>query len=196
MSLSQKILNVWLILLFPAANCLSQSAPRIDWHADSLLTWNDFQGAIDSSSSFSALTYYGTSYQYKCDEHLGKYTIAFTTKSYADPNRCWSKVEKQTPALLKHEQLHFDIAEFFARQLLIAFNSYNYTINYKTEIKQINDDMVAKRNSMQELYDHQTNHSINKIMQARWELYMDNLLKQPLKLEDALALTPVADHQP
>jgi hypothetical protein len=196
MSLSQKTIYWWAFLIMSATQCLAQPAEQINWHADSLLTWNDFKGPIDSGSSFSAYTYYGASYQYKWHEHLGKYTFTFTTKSYALPDKCWSKVDKQTPALLKHEQLHFDITEFFARQLLIALNAHTYSSNYKAEIKQVNDEIVAKRQAMQELYDNQTNHSINKIMQARWELYIDNLLRNPFNLDDAIALAPVSDHQP
>ncbi len=193
MPLSQKILVLWFILLFWAGNVLAQQpAPLINWHADSLLTWSDFKGGVQSDSPFSAYTYYGITYRYTCHERLGKYTVTFTTKSHADPNQCWSKVDKQTPALLSHEQMHFNIAEFFARQLLVAFNNYSYTVNYKDEIKQVYENMAIRHRNMQELYDQQTKHSIHKIMQARWELYIDNILRQPCNLEDALALAPVA----
>lgn len=191
MSLSLKKACLWLILLMPAAKGFAQSEPKIYWHADSLLTWNDFKGPIDASSSFSAVTHYGTSYYYQWHQHLGKYTFTFTTKSYVEPNRSWTKVEKQTPELLRHEQLHFDIAEFFARQLLVALNAGAYTTAFEAEIKQVYADVTIKRQAMEELYDSQTNHSRNKLMQAQWEIYVYNLLNNQVTLEDAITHTPV-----
>lgn len=44
---------------------------------------------------------------------------------------------------------------------------------------------------MEELYDDETNHSQNKLMQARWELYVDDILSKDYDLSEALAKQPL-----
>ena len=121
----------------------------------------------------------------------GSMHFTFATASYMDKSKSWVREGKQTPALLSHEQLHFDISEFFARKLLQALNNYSYTSDYKSEIDQVHQQMADARKAMEEKYDAQTNHSLNKIKQAEWELYVSQLLSKKYTYEEALAKEPV-----
>lgn len=149
-----------------------------------------FSGPIDPASSFDAKTYSGLDYKWNAHITAGKLSIDFTAGSFMDKLLSWTKPKKQTPALLRHEQVHFDISAYFARKLLEAFNSYAYTDNYRNEIVQIFQQVNAARAEMEDEYDEQTNHSRNKIKQALWELYVSNLLSNNYSYNQALAAEP------
>ena len=183
------------LILFLILTCLlkqgfAQDDVKIIWHKDSLLKWFDFQGPIDKASTFSAFAYYGETYHYNWRSVNNEYLLTFTTDAYFVPSKSWVKAGMESPNLLTHEQMHFDIAAFFARILLSDLNKHTYTAAYKTEVEQIYQDWKQKRQEMEELYDTQTDHSKNKLMQVRWELYVYNILKEPCSYEDAKSREP------
>jgi hypothetical protein len=182
------LISFLLIIVFKTAT--AQGDQKILWSEDRPLTWNDFQGNIDESSKFAANTYYGEDYDYKWQQLNGHYTITFNVKCYVVKDKSWTKTDKQTSYLLKHEQIHFDISEFFARQLAIAFSKYSFTSNFKAEMIQIHQSILDQRVAMELLYDEQTDHSLNKLLQAKWELYIANLLANNYQLSDALSMAP------
>lgn len=83
-----------------------------------------------------------------------------------DPNNSFikSKVDN-IQWVLAHEQLHFDIAEYIARQLN---KSKNKLVDW--------DYWNKKLYQMQEQYDYETQHSQNKYQQNLWEFKMKQLL--------------------
>ena len=85
--------------------------------------------------------------------------------------------------------MHFDIAEFFTRLLLQTLNKQTYTENYKAEIELVYQDIAKKKQAMQDLYDTQTNHSKNEVIQAQWEQYIASILRTKNLNVDAAAFT-------
>ena len=135
------------------------------------------------------MTYCATNYNYNWRLNANKYILSFTTECYFVPSRSWSVKSKQTPELLRHEQVHFDIAEFFTRLLLQTLNKQTYTENYKAEIELVYQDIAKKKQAMQDLYDTQTNHSKNEVIQAQWEQYIASILRTKNLNVDAAAFT-------
>jgi hypothetical protein len=178
------------LLIISAPGVFAQNEPKKLWDKSNPLQWSDFTGPVDASSKHFAHIYCGSNYKYKWVQKDGKYTFTFDVTGNMTPSKSWTKVEKQSPELLRHEQIHFDIAEFFARQMLAAFNSFPYTLDFENEINQIKTKIDEERSAMQLVYDKQTNHFLNKEMQARWELYVADLLSHDYKLEEALLKEP------
>ena len=77
---------------------------------------------------------------------------------------------------LRHEQLHFDISEYFARKLLVELNKHQYTDRYRDEMKQISVEMDKQREGMQLAYDQRTHHSLDRDQQAEWDKFITGLL--------------------
>ncbi len=179
-------------LLFISIVAFAQDKVKKAWDAASPVQWSDFQGPIDQSSSFSALTQSGFSYTWhrQVTDGVAKYT--FSVSSFMDRSKSWTKPGKQSPELLRHEQKHFDISEFFARKLLEALNTHTYTDGYRTEIEGLYLQLTLARKQMQDKYDEQTNHSMNKADQAIWESYIADLLNSNPNYEQALAKEPTA----
>lgn len=159
------------------------------WEAKPL-TWADFKGPIDATSAFSAATFSGIAFTTQVNESSGKYTLKFNTASYFKYNASWLRPEKQSEDLLRHEQMHYNISEFFARQLSKALNSYAFTSSCTDELSRIRKISNDQRKLMQEKYDEQTDHSKNKPMQKKWEEYIVQLLSKDVTVGSAFQNTP------
>src|SRR6478609_9491217 len=82
----------------------------IIWSASYKLVWSDFRCKPDPHQKQNAQTFYGL-------EVEKNYVVSYEEKvtSYVDRSKSW--VEDTTKGSLKHEQLHFDIAELYARKM-------------------------------------------------------------------------------
>jgi len=180
------------LLLFIDGPSFAQNGTRKSWSATDSLQWSDFRGPVDPSSRFDASTHSGVSYTFSRNADLRSMRFIFTTASFMDRLQSWAKADKQTPELLSHERLHFDISEFFARKMLEAFNAHSYTTNYRDEIEKIFKQMMEARQTMEDLYDEQSNHFVNKAKQAEWARYVADLLSNNYTYQQALEKEPVA----
>jgi hypothetical protein len=160
------------------------------WEANDPLHWSDFKGKVDDTSEFWALTYSGTSFTTKVTDGKDKPTLRFDVRSYFNTNLSWTKPSLQSEGLLRHEQMHFNISEFYSRQLNKALNSYVYTANYINEILQIVNANRMQRQAMQDKYDNLTEHRKNAEMQKQWEKFLTNLLSKEYTADEAMQNAP------
>lgn len=102
--------------------------------------------------------------------------------AYFLPKESWVLSEKMTEALLAHEQLHFDIAELFARKMKMTFAEYELPV--KTFIDKKADQRMEKAYhqifkemmEMQHLYDEETGHGTDVKAQEEWVSQIKNKL--------------------
>lgn len=181
------ILIVLIISFFSKTECYSQNlkdllGPESDsliiWTKSRKLNWNDFKAKKNSEEFGDAISETGINimpnYNYKF------FAIFFKINS-------WTNTKSELS--LKHEQVHFDIAELFARKMrkeickLKLKNKTLYNIDYKLIYK----EYYGKLRSYQKLYDLETNHSKVFKMQKKWEKKvakeLDELEEFSLKIE-------------
>lgn len=180
--------NIFVLIFFLVSISAKAQTEKKLWSADDPLKWSDYHGKPDKRSPFAAYTYFGLDYGYQRKGN-GLYQFTFEVGSYMDKALSWRR-GKPSENLLKHEQLHFDIAEYFVRQLLIAFGNHTYTSNYKAEIAQVQQQIANLRRGVEELYDKQTVHSVNREMQSKWDAYVADLLNKNYTLEQAISNLP------
>ncbi len=185
------IISIIFITIGSVDYSFGQTETRLYWHQDSLLRWSDFKGPIDTTSQHSAAVTWSTEYNWKAKWKNNIYTLSFTTKAFAIPSKSWSKVAQQTPKLLKHEQVHFDIVEFFSRKELAALTNHVYNASYKSDMTSIVQRIDKKIKEMQELYDNQTDHSKNEDMQVKWEAFVADILKKNYSIDQAFSMAPI-----
>lgn len=145
----------------------------IPWSSSYKLSWNDFKGPIDENSEAVATTASGITFGYSL-KMKGQSVEGFTTtvKTYFYPEKSWYKPKQVDENVLAHEQFHFNITELFARKFrkkiaeLKVSNTIKESLN--TLHKRINKDLAA----MQKRYDAETNYSINKALQNKWQLFI------------------------
>lgn len=169
-------------LLFLLASPIFAKAQAIDWREDKPLTWEDFQGKADYKRGTVAVTSWLIDYTYNCQFQHCKYVITFNLRCLFDQKSSWRiRGDYYNEYVLRHEQLHFDIAELWTRKLSAAFRSTVYTANFKAQINDIYNKYLDECRKMQSKYDAETSHSENKNMQLRWQLFIYLELKNLLR---------------
>lgn len=151
-------------LLFPAG-ILTQDMNEelLDWSASRKLTWADYQARPDPDSDAAASTTTYLSIEY----NISNTSFSFKIESRFSKTRSWGL--HKTDYILSHEQGHFDIAEIFARKLHKEMSEYTFNKKtYQKDLKKIYDTVTEEKTEMQNNYDRETNHSINKREQAEW----------------------------
>lgn len=191
--------NLWkcimaLFFIIIVSTGLIQDTNEKIWDANSPLTWNDYKRPDKDktlNAQSSAVTSNAIPFRYrKLGADSNSYIFEFQVKNAMYRNSSWVNPEYRNPALLAHEQLHFDISEYFARQLLRTFQSATYSHNFKKEIQDIKLKNVDQVNTMQKLYDEQTIHSQNTSMQLKWNMYVQSLLQSNESIENAVKRLP------
>lgn len=88
-----------------------------------------------------------------------------------------SYMKEETPYSLRHEQLHFDICELFARKLRqkIAQKDFARVKDIVGEIQKMYNKVTEEWRREEEKYDNDTQHGINAAKQQIWN---DNIAKQ------------------
>jgi hypothetical protein len=147
----------------------------ITWNEKQPLQWIDFAGPVKENSSFDAESFAEVKYHYKFNSPSD-----FHFEVFANFNKhvSWYKKKSQSEDLLKHEQVHFDIAALYAKLLKEAFETFQYSENYHEEIQEIFSQKKNEYHLMQQQYDEETNHSLNKESQKRWEKFVLDKLNE------------------
>jgi hypothetical protein len=179
------------------------------------LTWKDFKGEAPTKPKHNkaALTVSGFRYDVKIswgpEVKKGKWTgfiiatpiatpVENTLKvsSYMDRCASWVKETEKSAALLKHEQGHFDISEYWARQAKAALQTAFdggltgrakpkekkgsegdfATANLEKKMDAIYDAEFKKMDKMQDDYDKETKNGTDETQQAAWNIKIANLL--------------------
>ncbi|RYG50934.1 MAG: hypothetical protein EOO01_09580 [Chitinophagaceae bacterium] len=91
-----------------------------------------------------------------------------------DAKNSWVKKGKETEELLKHEQGHFDVGVLYMQEVLESMATARFTrAGYKDEFQKIIKDIHDKYVAMGDKYDKDTNHSIKKDEQAKWNAFFE-----------------------
>jgi hypothetical protein len=148
----------------------------IQWKTGKKLSWDDFQGLQDSNSAYKAITSVKVEYNHNLFENH----IDYYVRCLFNCDKSWSKL-KSSNELLKHEQLHFDIAELISRKIRKTLSSYtSYNLNATSLfLKETNKRYYHfELDSINFAYDEETNHSIIHEKQKEWELKITKELRE------------------
>ena len=147
---------------------------EIRWKKGQRLSWDDFQGRPDRSTSMDAMTESGIVFNWSCDWR------GFEVTAYAmfDPTKSWVKRSWATPYLLRHEQAHFDITEIHARKLRKEFSEIGNACRLgRSGISRVAQKVYNASAAMQNQYDRETRHSKDERAQVLWEKKIQKELK-------------------
>ena len=169
----KNLLASFLLFLSGVAMSQAKNEELISWHPDKKLTWADYKGTPkpESDAVASTATYLGIEYNFSNKNFGYKITCSFSK------TRSWGS--HKTDYILSHEQGHFDIAEIFARKLNWRMSEYRFNKNsFQTDLKKIYDEITLEKETMQNDYDRETNHSIKRDKQAEWLKKIDKMLNE------------------
>jgi len=157
-----------------------QKTPELKpWHANYNLTWQDFKGDANYNIKSAASTASGIYFRYSLQQK-NKKDIGFNTEvvAYFYPEKSWCKKGVVTKHILNHEQIHFDITELFSRKFRQRLAHVKPQKNTKKVLNKLYATIRQELQSMQNLYDTETNHSINKVQQAKWNVFVEKALNK------------------
>lgn len=148
--------------MFPQDN-VDAALDELSWNEFYKLQWEDFQGEPDKNRLGDA----GTAVQIKAKPFIVKKRIHYDVAAIFNRRKSWYR--DQSAALLAHEQLHFDIAELYARKIRQKVEQLNKQgVN---DIKKYNaaiHELLLESNSFDEQYDAETLHGGMMRKQAAW----------------------------
>ncbi|GEM54970.1 hypothetical protein B0A58_11350 [Flavobacterium branchiophilum NBRC 15030 = ATCC 35035] len=144
------------------SNFENQEDDKILWSSKRKLIWDDFKGAVPDTTVILAITGYTIKLNY---ERLDNIVLNYKIENYFIKSKSWTvTTDTQT---LAHEQLHFDIAELYARKIRKSFDSLRLRKNNNVDIyNEIYNSNISKCDKFQLLYDHQV--SGNNKNQQQW----------------------------
>lgn len=145
----------------------------LNWSKSRPLKWEDFSGIVNDTSNFEAECFAQVRYTYKVNSPKD---FRFDVEAIFDIGTSWIKPSNRSKSLLKHEQVHFDIAQLYACKLQQAFNTYPYTSKFSAEILAIFEALNKEYHTIQKLYDEQSNHSLASAKQKQWEVFVETEL--------------------
>jgi hypothetical protein len=133
------------------------------------LVWNDFKGVPPKNAQHFASVNSGMGYHLVSKNRDGKLATAIDVTTIFYPQLSWKKNTKENNQdLLKHEQLHWDISELYARKLRAAYKKYIPQKNPKKEVDYIFRKFEKERLQTQNAYDLETKHGLLKVAQEKW----------------------------
>ncbi|MDQ6724129.1 MAG: hypothetical protein M3Z01_07690 [Thermoproteota archaeon] len=141
----------------------------IYYNANKRLAWKDFKGVPDLKHYGGAVTAsgYASDADIKMEGkiiylNIGVYVFFFKNES-------WKKPSINSDYHLLHEQVHFDITRLGAENFINQLVKSNFTKdNYNQVLDNVFDKSYRENISMQDQYDKETQHSINKNIQLKW----------------------------
>lgn len=148
----------------------------IVWKKDSLLKKEDFKAKGKGKNG--PLGYTTTCIFLYPNESNGM--LVFSVEALFLKSK--SYITEYSEYVLKHEQLHFDICELYARKLrkMISDKDFKKVHNVMQEIQQMYNKVSAECNREEDKYDTDTNHGLNAAKQQVW---IDDIQKQLQELD-------------
>jgi len=172
MKLQNKLILSFLI--FSNIIFCQQNQDMIVWKVN-ILEWKHFQNLPQDNNISNARSNVNITSRWKVtNQKLSAIILSEFSKS-----KSWLR-GKETKDLLKHEQGHFDIIEYYSRLFRKELATYKFESlkNLKDDMSALHKKYIVLSKEMQEFYDSQTNHSLLKEQQNIWNLKIDKLLQE------------------
>lgn len=152
------------------------------WSAKRKLTWSDFKGIPpENSNGHSAVTESSVKVNYRLwndSMECNVFACFFVNKSWV--------LDSSRLELLNHEQRHFDLSEIQARKLREYLSKWKKGRDFQTYLSFGRDSINQFCHHIQDQYDIETNHSLNRNAQNQWDKKIDSLLSVYNKYESTL----------
>jgi len=166
-------LNAAILCLFLSTCYIShaqtKAEPLVKWDAENKISWENFN-VKDTNDRFAA----EANTFFKANFYLKNDSVFCQVVTYLNAHRSWRKpFMKLDEYAIKHEQMHFDITEIFARK--IRKELIDSAVNEQGVEKIYFAHSKACR-EFQQLYDNETRHSLDKKHQEQWNKKIRKLL--------------------
>ncbi len=165
-------------LFISAVGFAQEEEEKIPWEENNPLVWSLFQGEPKLESPFHAETNSGISHSLSVKQSDKHIEFDFEVHTYFIPAHSWVKEGERSEYLLGHEQMHFDITELHARKLRKELREYKIGKGYKRELQAIYKKIQTQSHQMQQKYDAESNHSLNREAELKWRDFVKSEMEK------------------
>lgn len=154
-----------------------QDVDTVYYQKSRSLSFNDFRAKPPQNTRFQAAIFPSFGYDMHRELKGGLIQVQIILKVYMIRSASWAFPMIKSSYSLNHEQRHFDlvklISERFKAKLLsekLSPDNYEGIINFEYL------EFYREMNRLQQRYDQETNHGINKAKQDEWNQWIDEQL--------------------
>jgi len=147
------------------------------------LSWDDFKGRPNFNKPFSAESALSFTYHTNHSSSGNNNDNVNIKVSYEfDKYKAWVKPGgEDDEGLLRHEQGHYNIGFLYTKELVNRIKKINLSIdNYEAEIKLMYNKVWSEYKEIDKRYENETNHSLNRSMQDKWNKVIEEWVKKYL----------------
>lgn len=156
-----------------------EAGDTIYYNGDRSLTWADFRGTPDLNSDAAAVTASGFAYNASVRSNSKIFRLNIFIYTFFNKRNSWKKNNIKSDYHLRHEQVHFDITRIAAENFKTMLNDVTFTPgNYLELLRHVWSKAQDSWNMMQDAYDEETNHSIRKQDQRRWNVFAEEEIRK------------------
>lgn len=160
------------ICCFKVASQNPVSDNVIEWNEYYDLQWSDFQGKPGEEAAGDA----GTAVEIKAKPYRVKKAIDYDVYVLFNRKKSWYR--DTSNALLRHERLHFDIAEIYGRRIRKKIREMKAEgVNDVARFNQVIRELLAESDAEDIRYDMETLHGAITKKQRVWEQSVKNELQ-------------------
>lgn len=142
------------------------------------LNWQDFQADVNRTSRFSATVFPSFAYEGQTEVSDGIIHLNLNMKVYVLKSSSWVKENARDAYGLNHEQRHFDIVKLVSERFKQKIKPEELSLtDYNSNIQYHFIESYREMNRLQEQYDAETRHGLDKAAQDNWNQRLDKELK-------------------
>lgn len=146
---------------------------------DRPLRWDDFRGRPQAGGTFSASVFPSFAWEGNSEVVNGIIHLHLKTKVYMLKSSSWVREGNMNPYALNHEQRHFDIVKLIMERFKVKLQSMDLSPDdYEGVLGYQYLEVYREMNRLQDEYDGETRHGINKSAQEKWNQRIDMELRE------------------
>lgn len=161
----------------------NEQADTVFYSSDRPLTWADFRDR-PGTSKYAAAVFPSFAQDGKREIRNGIIHVQLVMKVYVLKDASWVKEGARDEYALNHEQRHFDIVKLVAERFKRKVLADTFTVeDYDGQIGYLFLESYREMNRLQDQYDEETSHSLNRDAQEHWNRRIDSELRSYLAKE-------------
>jgi hypothetical protein len=154
-----------------------EAADTVFYSPDRPLVWKDFEAAPSPTSRFAASVFPSFAYKGSSQVVDGYIHLHLSMKVYVLKENSWVKGSRDAYSL-NHEQRHFDLVKLVVERFKQKIGEQNYPVgDYSGLIAAQYIEAFRDMNRVQDAYDTETRHSLDRAAQERWNQKIDAELR-------------------
>lgn len=161
--------------------CINNLASAQDGYHQ--LTVEDFRGSPQATSN-NAVAHTKCTIDFKYHAHPGddNYQLTFNVQLILQRDKSWiDKKRVLSPQMLtrilNHEQGHYNIAYMEQQEILRIASRTRFDANYRAEASDLFNRIHAKYEQLNQNYDEDTQHMLDKVQQHSWDVYFQRRIE-------------------